>query len=462
MPYVNVATAVYPFAKAATPAGALAIERAAGEAASSSALAEGIANARPTVRPQAALAEEMARAANNNNYLGTIRKQTNTLSTDEFPSLSSVGPRSGGLPDETLGSTQQLSWPVYNVGDQQFIFGPTRVGRFDPPVNLSGINRLPINPYAITGQAAESPLGQQYAELFFDALHGYGIENGANAQMGMVPALLKAASSGDDVALRELQRFAEVGKKSFADARLQQTLATTSSNPIDVIVGKDAIGNSVTRPIETQDIFVVHQTQYKPTVDAQGNVIIRPPKDYGIGDEITGKPLLDPITGDPVSIERNSVHFALNHLVGGNTGRSVPMGRSYIVISPLDDVLKANPGALDNLYAVDSFMTPEPGKGLVVPMSSGQIIEVDGASQFNYSQPKGNPFDWSPEQQATYSSVATNIDSQAAMATQDALRELGKQRFGEGYETRIFERGDAYSSPEVDSSVARLAAEQIG
>jgi hypothetical protein len=58
LPYVDVASLVYPFAKAATPAGALAIERAAGEAVASRNLAEGIANATPSAtRPRAMSAD---------------------------------------------------------------------------------------------------------------------------------------------------------------------------------------------------------------------------------------------------------------------------------------------------------------------------------------------------------------------------------------------------------------------
>lgn len=60
MPYVDVATAVYPFAKAATPAGALAIERAAGEAVASRNLAEGIANATPSATRPRGMSADLA------------------------------------------------------------------------------------------------------------------------------------------------------------------------------------------------------------------------------------------------------------------------------------------------------------------------------------------------------------------------------------------------------------------
>lgn len=86
LPYVDVASVVAPFAKGMTPAGALAIERAAGEAASSRALGAGIANARPLTRPSA-LAEEMAaRAMDIPELLRFVQEVRNAgFSANEFP-----------------------------------------------------------------------------------------------------------------------------------------------------------------------------------------------------------------------------------------------------------------------------------------------------------------------------------------------------------------------------------------
>jgi hypothetical protein len=44
---------------------------------------------------------------------------------------------------------------------------------------------------------------------------------------------------------------------------------------------------------------------------------------------------------------------------------------------PLKDVIAANPGALDNLYGVDTYLTPPPGEPLKLPASAVRTIRLE-------------------------------------------------------------------------------------
>jgi hypothetical protein len=52
-------------------------------------------------------------------------------------------------------------------------------------------------------------------------------------------------------------------------------------------------------------------------------------------------------------------------------------GAKSAIIVPLKDVLEANPGSLDNLYAVDTILTPAPGKGLVLPKDKTRVVDFN-------------------------------------------------------------------------------------
>jgi hypothetical protein len=59
---------------------------------------------------------------------------------------------------------------------------------------------------------------------------------------------------------------------------------------------------------------------------------------------------------------------------GGVAGGRTVAGDSATLIVRLDDLVEANPGAMDNFVSFDTFFTPAPGKTLVVPKGKFQIM----------------------------------------------------------------------------------------
>ena len=346
------------------------------------------------------MAEQLARAqVRQTTHFGTVSKEPiDVIQSTEFPRLSSKYVDEGGIPDPTAETRQAMSFPVYEIGGKKIAFGNPDLGRFTPEFNTQDVQFVPIDPYQITGLPKTSVEGQNFATTMFDAHQGMQFESPGTKNIGQVSALTYAASRGDNIAMQELQRLADVGKQGMEAARRAETERILSfhkdwSDPnywnqkstVQIKLGTAKDGyTEIKRPMGIDDMFLVHQTDYAPTFDANGNIILKPTGDYAPIDPVTGQPMVDKISGKPVAnYDRDNVHFTLNHLVEGHMWRNSPTGESYVIIVPLRDVLDANPGSLDNLYAIDTFLTPKPGEGLVIPMRSGRVVQGAGAEVSN-------------------------------------------------------------------------------
>jgi hypothetical protein len=279
------------------------------------------------------------------------------------------------------------------------------LGRFQPEFNTKDIEIVPFNPYLITGLPKTSDEGQKWALTMFHAIQAVSLlddfEAGrvGNRKVGLVAALTYAAKRGDKPALEELERLAKIGEELLVNNRRDVISATKRYNEqmwdvdgtywnqvpnMQVVLGPTKTNEynysvRVTRPVGIDDLFLVHQTSYKPQYDADGNIILKPTGDFIPIDPDTGEQMLDRISGKPVAMpDRDTVHFTLNHMVTGHMWRNEPTESTSVIIVPLRDVLDANPDSLDNLFVVDTFLTPKPGEGLVIPMKNGKVVEGSG------------------------------------------------------------------------------------
>lgn len=394
------------------------------------------------------MAEQLARAqARQTTHFGTVSKEpVDVIQSTEFPKLSPKNVDKGGIPNLESKIRQAISFPVYEIGGQKIAFGNPDLGRFTPEFNTKDVQFVPIDPYQITGLPKTSVEGQNFATTMFDAHQGMEFESPGTKNIGQVSALTYAASRGDNIAMQELQRLADVGKQGMNAARLAESEKILSfykdwSNPkywdnkpsIQVKLGTAKDGyTEIKRPLGIDDMFLVHQTDYAPTFDANGNIILKPTGDYALIDPATGKPTIDKVSGKPVAnYDRDNVHFTINHLVEGHMWRNSPTGQSYVILVPLRNVLDANPGSLDNLYAIDTFLTPKPGEGLVIPMQNGRVVQGVG------EETSKNVF--------------------------QALQEIGKlYNQNPEYQTKIILGGQHYANTEyIDERISQLGLEDI-
>jgi len=427
------------------------------------------------------IAQQVPEVVSSPNRFGTVSKgPVKQMQSVEFGEYQEWHKDFGGMPNENSATKQAYSLPVYETNGKKISFGTENIGRFKPQFTDDDVELIPINPYVISGLDKSSAEGEKFAALFFDATQGHAIEDSNydarnRNNEGQVSALLYAAARGDNGALEELERLANIGRDYAAEQRAKsadEALAFMGdrSEPYDwartypeimIDTGEEDNFTKVRRPMNIDDLFLVHQTKYKPEFDSNGDIVIRPTKDFIPIDPATGKQHVDPITGELLSsLDQNNIHFTLNHLVEGHGARALPVDGSYVVVVPLRDVLDANPGALDNLYAIDSFLSPKPGQGITIPMNKGEVVTTPKLSDYGFTASLENMSSWSPEQTEEFNRIANDIYEKSTISVNDTLASVGKAHNGsEDYVTKIIPGGDMSSTPGVDKRIAFIGKE---
>jgi hypothetical protein len=296
---------------------------------------------------------------------------------------------------------ERKTFEVYNIGGESVVFGgPTE--DFEMESETDAKNVL-INPYAITGLDKTSKEGQELSEKWAAAHAAHVEETGGRSTY--VDALLYASVRGDEDATKEFERLSEIGLKRVAEEK-EKAIERISFSEDDLFQerkeGLDKIG--------IDDLYLVHETEYDPPLDADGNIVLKPLSAY----ELTSD------SGEKVTVQRHTIHFALNHMAGGHIARQQKPGSNVIVVR-LRDVLENNPDSVDSLFPVDTVLTPKPGGGIKMPKGSFQVVK-------------------------------TTEDGDSNDMVRTALKELGAKHF--------FQPGEFSSSPGTESAVRRIAKDQ--
>jgi hypothetical protein len=429
----------------------------------------------------AEMTQQLAQAqARQTTHFGTVSKEPiEFIQSENFRPLTSANPYDGGIPNLTSEHFDAYKLPVWEIGGKKIAFGTEGVGRFNPTFPKNDVQIIPANPYDISALSKTSVEGRQFGELYFDALDGFHHETRLNLSaaennlLGRVPALTYAAARGDDVALKELQRLAAVGKESQLQAKtayIEKDLSLIKDTDwenipgISVKVGTDNYKNSIYRPVGIDDIFMTHQTSFLPEVDpVTGQRFIRPTQDFAPIDPATGKPILNPITGKPAqNPDQINIHMAANHVVEGHMNRPQPSSGGYVITGPLRDLLDANPGSLNNLQPVDSWFTPPPGEGLILP-DSWRVIKTPGIDKYNYKELVFDPLvSWTKEQTDLRTSVYKQLENDIDKLVFENMQEIAKiHNQSDTYELRAFQKGMWASSNEVNDRLKFIAGKII-
>ena len=300
--------------------------------------------------------------------------------------------RSSG-PSTSLGDIRRDEVTIYDVAGKRVAFGLPEGQSWEQ--DLSDVEVLPINPFVISGLDETSPEGREVAINWALAQAAINDEERGSQSGTEASALLYAATRGDTEAEKKLNDLAEKGREAV---RNEQSKLDQQRQPIidmekqrreefvNQIKSRPGITDEqvekLTRPskqngysgLSVDDLYLVHETTYDVEYDEDGNVVLRPNGDYPMLDE-DGNPLLD-AEGRPWDTYRGTLHFSVNHRVGGHAQRESPEEANVIMI-PLRAVLDANPGSLDNLYGVDTYLTPPPGEPLRLPASAVRTIKIE-------------------------------------------------------------------------------------
>jgi hypothetical protein len=279
---------------------------------------------------------------------------------------------------------------VYDVGGKKVAFGIPEGHEWEQ--DISDVEVLPVNPYVISGLDPTSKEGRALAQDF--AYAEIGRQETGSESTSEVSALLYAASRGDEDAKQKFNELVQSGREKVErqnadiDKDRNETVARLKKQREEYVQmvrqqRPDATEEEIkeiTKPsqlngysgLSVDDLFLVHETKYEPEYDEDGNIILRPNGDYPTVDE-NGAPVLDS-QGRVWDTYRGTLHFTINHRVAGHDKRESPE-ESHVIMIPLRDVLDANPDSLDNLFGIDTFLTPPPGQPLRLP--NAQTIKLE-------------------------------------------------------------------------------------
>lgn len=296
---------------------------------------------------------------------------------------------------------------VYDINGSKVAFGVDKHFKSANPL----VKAIARNPYTITGT---SPTGPNAVQIANDYIHAVYANMQAKGPLTQADALLYAMTKGDMNAAVQYNALVAKGrvirpKQSTSEEYMSEI---AEKHPY-MITGMERMGLDQFDP---KNLFLVHETAHKPKFDKFGNLIIKPVSEYqtnfpdvsSIKEFVKyrmqsfGNRDLDPIqyalkekeetadiikyakqegaliVGDSIvrpsrDYYRDTIHFALNHLVQGH-GQRESLTEGYVIIANLMETLKANPGALSSLYSVDSWLTPKAGEGLKFPVGSFDIV----------------------------------------------------------------------------------------
>ena len=296
---------------------------------------------------------------------------------------------------------------VYDINGIKVAFGVDKHFKSANPL----VKAIARNPYTITGT---SPTGPNAVQIANDYIHAVYANMQAKGPLTQADALLYAMTKGDMNAAVQYNALVAKGrvirpKQSTSEEYMSEI---AEKHPY-MITGMERMGLDQFDP---KNLFLVHETAHKPKFDKFGNLIIKPVSEYqtnfpdvsSIKEFVKyrmqsfGNRDLDPIqyalkekeetadiikyakqegaliVGDSIvrpsrDYYRDTIHFALNHLVQGH-GQRESLTEGYVIIANLMETLKANPGALSSLYSVDSWLTPKAGEGLKFPVGSFDIV----------------------------------------------------------------------------------------
>ena len=380
----------------------------------------------------------------NSNRIGTVSKEPVAVVAGKVSYF--VG---------TESNSRETRVQVYDINGEQVAFTK---GVIEAP----GVKRLLMNPYAITNTSPKSKDGREFARLWFMASVGQANED--KKLEARTSALLYAYARGDSEAGKELKRLSSVGEKILKEKRTQHfssenniVAGTTPEQRTSKWWKEEALtvlpsvssafvnqGYGDLRALELRDIHAVHETVYKPKIDKDGNLVIRPNGDFDVIDEKTGKPHIDQNTNEPLRTSRGTIHFALNHLALGHLYRQSPTETSYAIVIQLEKLIEANPNSVDNIFRVDTYFTPGPEDGLIFPAGSFKVVELPSVvSHSGVNEPDGGIYNATPEKAAEYEKAILDTLERRKELVNEELKRIGQVLEGnEDYRTPIFPGGE--------------------
>jgi len=237
--------------------------------------------------------------------------------------------------------------------------------------DLRKVRNIPLNPLDITGTSKIGPNAVSTVRGWLEAHVGYK-SFGGDVNDTYVSALLYAAKVKNN-----LQAQLEYARLVLEGKRLTAIEVAARNKPVVI---EEQIMKSIQldrgmRELTLDKLMAVHETSYPFEINEIGDAILRPTSDH-----------YRVMNSDNNEIIRDTIHFALNHLVRPIMNRgSASRETGRLIAIKLKDLIDANPGAIENIMGVDTYFTPRPGEGLRFPAGKYEILDYKNLPIQNYT-----------------------------------------------------------------------------
>jgi hypothetical protein len=275
---------------------------------------------------------------------------------------------------------KQLGLYVHKIGKENVVFGGMKsplkgLAKRNPSLNIKSVG---LNPYEISNLKPGTVEGDAIANEWARAIIGFTDVMGNSKDNTFISALLYNWKRNKDLfAMLKFKEYESLGSIAVNEQKVKM-----SGNTGEII---DTLVKGKKDYFKLKDLFVTHETPYPVDIDELGNLTLKPMSAFDTTSMVSFK---GPYSGGPYNLGdkaeyfRDTLHFALNHRVTGHGFRENVQEGNFI-ISQLLPMLKNNPEALDNLYSVDTFFTPPPGKGLNFPAGTFKVVPIKKGSGIN-------------------------------------------------------------------------------
>jgi len=319
---------------------------------------------------------------------------TKDIIGDKILRYTEIYDQNSGTWGANVGAEVVPSFQLHKIGNELLTFGVSDdIIKGTTALNNLNIKGFDFNAFKIAGVNPSLQSSINLSDDFWASVRGMRIQNPAIANNDTTAAgiFYNAIVNKDQAAIIQFRHLKNLGKNSMQEDMFKYWNHHPDKSVFDRYGKEQILSDHVTRKMTgIKPLFWVHEKKYPFTLNKNGDMELRPTSHFqtdfkgstmniwkdgvetsDIYRTPTGAPMISAGTKDYV---RDTIHGVINHSVMGHGQRENVIDGMNVLVANLEEVIKANPGAIESLNTIDTFFTPRPGMPLIIPKGTFKLI----------------------------------------------------------------------------------------